>query len=88
MVTPLDILHLNEGLESSVCLFILASEILFIRIRQNEQMKGICISDHELKIARRFIGLPVTFWLVFTDTNMVNYIRVLNFFHFPAVLND
>ena len=26
-------------------------EILFIRIRQNEQLKGICISDHELKIS-------------------------------------
>ena len=35
----------------SAYLFILALEILFMRIRQNEQMKGICISDHELKIS-------------------------------------
>ena len=26
-------------------------------------------------IAFRFTGLPVTFWLVFTDTDMANYIR-------------
>ena len=41
----------RQGDPVSAYLFILALEILFIRIRQNEQIKGICISDHELKIS-------------------------------------
>ena len=54
MVTRLDIFHLKEGLDKKISLFIpviLALEILFIRICQNEQMKGICITDHELKVS-------------------------------------
>ena len=39
----------RQGDPVSSYLFILAWEILFIRISQNEQIKGICISDHELK---------------------------------------
>ena len=45
---------LKEELDKEIqslrtCLNILTLEILFLRIRQNEQIKGICISDHELK---------------------------------------
>ena len=41
----------RHGDPVSAYLFIHALEILFIRICQNEQIKGICISDHELKIS-------------------------------------
>ena len=41
----------RQGDPFSAYLFILAFEILFLRIRQNEQIKGICISDHELKVS-------------------------------------
>ena len=41
----------RQGDPVSAYLFILALEISFIRIRQNEQIKGICISDHELKVS-------------------------------------
>ena len=39
----------RQGDLVSAYLFILCLRILFIRIRQNEQIKGICIRDHELK---------------------------------------
>ena len=42
---------IRQGDPISAFPFILALEILLIRIRQNEQIKGICISDHELKIS-------------------------------------
>ena len=41
----------RQGDPVSAYLLIFALEILFIRIRQNEQIKGICISDQELKIS-------------------------------------
>ena len=41
----------RQGDPVSAYFFILPLEILFIRIRQNEQKKGICISDHELKVS-------------------------------------
>ena len=41
----------RQGDPVSAYLFVLALDILFIRIRQNEQIKGACISDHELKIS-------------------------------------
>ena len=41
----------RQGDPVSAYMFILALEILFIRIRQNEQIKGTCISDYELKVS-------------------------------------
>ena len=32
----------------------------------------------------RILGLPVTFWFVFTDTDMVNYIRGVKFDPFSS----
>ena len=42
---------LERGTRQGDSVFILALEILFIGIRQNERIKGICISDHELNIS-------------------------------------
>ena len=41
----------RQGDPVSAYLFILALEILFMRIRQNEQMKDICISDRKLPVS-------------------------------------
>ena len=38
----------GQGDPVSACLFIPGLEILSVRTRQNEQIKGICISDHKL----------------------------------------
>ena len=42
---------LERGTRQGDLVFILALEILFIGIRENKRIKGICISDHDLKIS-------------------------------------
>ena len=55
MVTLLNIFYLKEGLDKKIQSLHTCSPLLWkfcsLEFRQNEQIKGICISDHELKIS-------------------------------------